>query len=384
MPGWKTWLVSNDNARTEPCHSSSTEYSRRVLSDAKNQSAADPATVFEENLGQLMALVQRRLTLELQFHQRHDLERLESDLTELVTEFGQLLRVIYRYDLGEALAHEAAWFASVLAARGPGVDAWRLLLDSWVMAIQGVIKPPECNQLAAPLQELRQRTDEFFVGAQTGDDTPAARPVQELVDRLVVGDRNGAQQLLRVQRTAGVPATDLILRLILPAMAEVGRRWERNQLAVFEEHLASETILRLLAGLTADEAVPVRAGRTAMVSCVPGDQHQILPAALTAYLELRGWDARSLGRSLPSDQIARAAAEIKPVAVFLSMTMLARLPEALAVVEQVRSKLPGCVVIAGGRGTVWGRRLLETVGARVTQDFCEAHRLASGEELKDA
>ncbi|MGC8989903.1 MAG: hypothetical protein ACP5MD_07265 [Verrucomicrobiia bacterium] len=117
----------------------------------KNQSAANPAAVFEEHLGQLTALVRQRLTLELQFHQRHDLEQLESDLTELVVEFGQLLRVIYRYDLGDALTHEAAWFASVLAARGPGLDAWRLLLDSWVMAIEGVIKPPECNQLAAPL-----------------------------------------------------------------------------------------------------------------------------------------------------------------------------------------------------------------------------------------
>ncbi|MDH7501806.1 MAG: B12-binding domain-containing protein [Verrucomicrobiota bacterium] len=355
-----------------------------MFSGPKNQSAANPAAVFEEHLGQLTALVRQRLTLELQFHQRHDLEQLESDLTELVVEFGQLLRVIYRYDLGDALTHEAAWFASVLAARGPGLDAWRLLLDSWVMAIEGVIKPPECNQLAAPLQGLRELSQQVFAGAQTPHDAPTARPVEELVDCLVVGDRNGAQQLLQVQRAAGLPAADLILRLILPAMAEIGRLWERNELAVFEEHLASETILRLLAGLTAGEMNLARAGCTAMVSCAPGDQHQILPAALTAYLELRGWNVRSLGRSLPSGQIALAAAQVKPAALFLSMTMLARLPEALAVVEQVRTQLPGCAVIVGGRGAVWGRQLLEMAGARVTQDFDEAHRLASGERLKDA
>jgi methanogenic corrinoid protein MtbC1 len=336
------------------------------------------AAAFEEHLDQLMALVRQRLTLEWQFHQRADLARLESDLAELVREFGQLLRVVYGYNLTEALAQEAAWYASALAARGPGSDAWGLLLDSWIMAIEGVIKPPECNQLAAPLRQLRSRAQQLFVEAQTRRGPPAPEAVDQLVDRLVAGDRAGAQQWLQAQMTAGTPATDLIVRLILPALAEIGRRWELNELAVFEEHLASETMLRLLAWLAAGPAILPPASRVALVSCVPNDQHQILPAALSAYLELRGWTVRCLGRSLPADQIAAAAARIKPAALLLSMTMVARLPEALQVVEQVQARLPQCTIIVGGRGAALGRAWLEAAGARVTQDFDQAHRWASG------
>jgi methanogenic corrinoid protein MtbC1 len=355
-----------------------------VFTGARNRPPLDLATVFEEHLDQLAALVRQRLALEWQFHQRQDLAQLKSDLTELVREFGQLLRVIYHYDLRDALAHEAAWYASVLAARGPGGDAWGLLLDSWIMAIQGVIKPPECNQLAAPLRELRGRGQPVFAAAQVRRGTPPPAPVRELADRLVAGDRAGAMALLQSQRAAGAAATELILRLIVPAMADIGRRWELNELAVFEEHLASETMLRLLADWAVGEAESAPTGRVAMVSCVPNDQHQILPAVLTAYLELRGWSVRSLGRSLPAEQIVQAVERIEPVALFLSMTMLARLPETLAVVEQARAQRPGCRIIVGGHGATWGRQLLEAAGARVTQDFDEAHRWASGEESPHA
>lgn len=47
-------------------------------------------------------------------------------------------------------------------------------------------------------------------------------------------------------------------------------------------------MLRLLAGLVLGDAGLAPSGRVALVSCVPNDKHQILPAALTAYLELRG------------------------------------------------------------------------------------------------
>ena len=180
--------------------------------------------MFEAHPAQLVALVRQRLVLEWQFHQRNDLARLENDLTELLREFGQWLRVIYRYDMRETLAHEAAWYASVLAARGPDDDAWKLALGSWIIAIQGVIKPPKCNRLAAPLQELRGRGHQLFAEAQAQYIAPPSAPARNLAERLVASDLVGASALLQSDCDAGVLVPDLILRLIFPAMAEIGRR----------------------------------------------------------------------------------------------------------------------------------------------------------------
>ena len=74
------------------------------------------SALFDESFGSLMALVQQRVELELRFHNRSDLQQLESDLSELIREFGVLLRVVYRYDLAKALTQEAVWYASALVS----------------------------------------------------------------------------------------------------------------------------------------------------------------------------------------------------------------------------------------------------------------------------
>ena len=70
---------------------------------------------------------------------------------------------VYRYDLAQALAQEAVWYASALAVRGPGKDAFSLLLESWIIAVQGIIKPPECNLLAEPIRELQTNLPILFI-----------------------------------------------------------------------------------------------------------------------------------------------------------------------------------------------------------------------------
>ncbi len=337
---------------------------------------AQAVAAFEHHFARLTALVQERLEVEWQFHRREDLEGLQPELMELVREFGALLRVVYHYNLSEALGREAAWYASALKSRGPGEDAFSLLLDSWIVAIQGLLKPPECNLLAAPLQALRANLESVFQEAESRRGDPPAPEIRAMVDRLILGDHPGVRDILRTRMVDGTPPYEIIVGALLPAMGEVGRRWELNELAVFEEHLATETVQRLIAGLSALSPSGDPLARTAMVSCVPHDEHQILPLALSTYLELRGWRVRSLGRSLPAKEIGKAAAALKPDAIFLSLAMLSRLAEALDLVALLKETAPRALIFIGGRGAEPGRTLLEEAGAQVVQDFDEAHRRA--------
>jgi len=329
---------------------------------------------FEHHFSQLLALVRGRLEVEWQFHKRADLKQMEPDLLELVREFGALLRVVYRYDLRDALKREAAWYALTLATRGPGADAFALLLDSWVIAIQVLIKPPECNILAAPLQNLRENSKDIFAALETRRGISNDPGVSALAEQLVVGDYGSARDLLRSGISSGMEPHEIIVRMLLPAMSEIGRRWELNELAIFQEHLATETTQKLIYELSswASPAMPIT--HTALLTCVPNDEHQVLPTALRAYLELRGWDARSLGRSLPSEQIVKATLSLKPDAVFASLSMLSRLIEAIALITHLRGEIPNCRVLVGGRGAEPVRELLEENGAIVVRDFDEAHR----------
>lgn len=337
------------------------------------------AAVFESHLPQLLALVGKRLELQRGFHGRSDLPALEPDLFDLARELGLLLRVVYRYDLAEALEEESAWYASVLASRGPGRDAFTLLLDSWIVAIQGVVKPPECDRLARPLREVRSRVDRLLSRGSAPPGPPPAPEVSELVDRLVRGKKAQARGLLEARIAAGVAPHETITRLLLPAMVEVGRRWEIDASGIWEEHLATETVLGLLAGLVASARPVAASPPLGLVGCVPNDEHQLAPAALSAYLELRGWNAPSLGRTLPAEQVVLAAERLEPDAVFLSMNLLARLHDAVGLVGTLRRSRPACPVFVGGRRAAAAQTPLEKAGARVVGSFEDAHREATRE-----
>ena len=283
-----------------------------------------------EHFSHLSALVRRRLEVAWRYRPQEEMGPLEPELLDYVNEFGRLLQVVFRYGLTEALQGEAAWYASLLASRGPGKEAFALLLDSWIVAIQGIIKPPECHTLAQPLENLRAGLDEIFALAHSHRFSLPEPEVTQLVEVLIEGDAARAMGLVSAWLAQGGSPYGLIPSRLLPAMGEIGRRWELNELAVYQEHLATETLIRLLCGLPALAPPPPPLGRTALVTCVPGDEHQVVPLALGVYLELRGWRVRSLGRSLPLAQIAAAAAAFAPNVVFLSLTMLSRLEEALA------------------------------------------------------
>lgn len=342
----------------------------------KNVASGNPESeLFEEYFDRLMALAHQRMEIEWISHRRADLQLLRADLLEIHREFGALLRVVFRYRLFEALREEAIGYAAMLAHRRSPHDALALLFDSWIMAILGLIRPPECNALAAPLKKLRDDLPALL------REMPSRRPDEAslaLMGKAVAGDFVGAQEIVRRYLADGVPAHGIVSDLLLAAMSEIGARWERDELTIYQEHLATEIVVRLLAGLPAMIPTVPSIGRKALVSCAPEDHIQLAPMALTVYLELRGWQAVSLGQGLPADQIAAAVEALRPDAVFLSLAMVARLSGALETLERVSRLTPRPVVILGGRGAQLARGKLESAGAVVAESFDHAHRQALG------
>lgn len=331
------------------------------------------SALFERNYNNLLALVLKRMEVEMQYHPFGALKSLESDLIEQFREFGELLRVIYRYDLTNILPQEAAWYASALSSRGPARDAFKLLVESWIIAIQGTIKPPECNSLSTPLRALLTNANTIFAEASKRRGSIPSPDIADMVDLLIMGDRTKTLALLTGHLDNGIHSYDLITRFILPALVEIGRRWESNEIQIFEEHLASETIIRLLAGFSINLPHDPPINRHGLVSCVPNEKHQLVPMALSTFLELKGWQVTSLGSSLPANQINLAVNQLKPDSIFLSFNMLSRLADTLALVSQLHETHPGINILIGGNGAQASKSLLEKSNATVMASFNDAH-----------
>lgn len=340
--------------------------------------------LFSSEFGNLSALVLKRLELEWHYHQRPDLGRADQQLLLYAIEFGRLLHVGYRHHLFSALREECKWFAAVFGSRGSSHDAFALVLESWIMAIQGWLKSPECNELARPIQSIRDDLEGWIEPGSTMHKASIETARPALLEKLICGDVRGAREVLSEIASEIASPDRLIVEVMLPAMAEIGQRWESDRLEIFQEHLATETIRSLLAGLTA--MTPESRQKTdaiALVSCAPGDEHELIPLALASYLTFRGWSVKNLGVGLPADQIAQAVACFEPQALFLTFTMLSRLDDVLDVIGKVRHESERCRIILGGHGASVAKAVLENRGALVALDFDEGFHLA-GEGLTDA
>lgn len=337
------------------------------------------ARVFTTEFPQLSALVQKRIELEWQYHQRsNDTGIGLSELLTYADDFGKMLKVVYRYSLLNALQEEAKWYATVFSARGSGHLVFAALLESWIVSIQGLIKPPECNELSEPLQRLHRELPGILRKAADSLQTLAAEPPSPLVASLLRGDILVARDIVAGLLSEGSSLDRLITDLVLPAMADIGLRWEMHRVEIYQEHLATEAVRTLLVSIASMKQATQPSPPTALVSCVPGDKHDLVPLALWAYLEACGWSAKNLGTSLPADQIAKAVADLVPGAVFLVQTLLSQLDDALETIAMIRAVSPNCRVVVGGRGAEAARRIIEGAGATVAQNFAEACRITAG------
>jgi excisionase family DNA binding protein len=121
----------------------------------------------------------------------------------------------------------------------------------------------------------------------------------ELVDRLTRSDEPGAWAVIDDAVRGGMEPTQVYLDLLVPALHEVGDRWERGELTVGEEHQASALVQRFIGRLGPRFARRGRKRGTIAVGAGPGDAHGLPSALLSDPLRARGFDVVDLGGDVP-------------------------------------------------------------------------------------
>jgi methanogenic corrinoid protein MtbC1 len=163
------------------------------------------------------------------------------------------------------------------------------------------------------------------------------------------GQRRAATEIaLRSQRDGADLAT-IYQAVLQPSLYEVGRRWERNEITVADEHLITAIVQFTMAQLYAaqEPVAPVRG--PAVVTGVEGDLHQIGAHMVADLLEHDGWDVRFLGSNLPAAGIVAAVADHQAALVGVSATMLVNLPQVQLLLQALRAAGgPALRVMVGG------------------------------------
>jgi DNA-binding transcriptional MerR regulator len=137
----------------------------------------------------------------------------------------------------------------------------------------------------------------------------------ELADALDRYDEPRAQSIL--DRVLAVVTVDTFLsEIVIPYLSELGDRWERGEASIAQEHFASSIIRGRLLGLARGWGQGL--GPTAVLACLPGEQHDLGLLAFGLALRARGWRIVYLGADSPIETVEEAGGRHEPSLIVLS------------------------------------------------------------------
>jgi len=161
--------------------------------------------------------------------------------------------------------------------------------------------------------------------------------LKKLYDAIVDGDAKTSKALATQAMEAKLDPKMLLDEYMIPAMNEVGRRFETNEYFVPELLIAARAMKQALEiikpALVATGAEPV--GKVA-IGTVKGDLHDIGKNLVAAMLEGGGFEIIDLGVDVPPEKFIGAVKEKGANIIALSALLTTTMPSMKATIEQLQ------------------------------------------------
>jgi corrinoid protein of di/trimethylamine methyltransferase len=158
--------------------------------------------------------------------------------------------------------------------------------------------------------------------------------LQALYDAVLTGDAKSARAITEAALAEKIQPLTLVQEYMMPAMAEVGRRFEANEYFVPELLLSARAMkssLELVRPLLVASGA-VSAGRVA-IGTVKGDMHDIGKNLVAAMLEGGGYEVIDLGVNVPPEKFIEAVKEKGANIVAMSALLTTTMPSMKTTVD---------------------------------------------------
>ena len=166
---------------------------------------------------------------------------------------------------------------------------------------------------------------------------------------LISSNRNEAGNIIMQEMDSGTSFADISVGIIQPALYEIGRLWQVNQITVAQEHLATAISQNVLAKAyaRADFKVPIE--RRALFACIENNYHSLGLLMVSDAFEVEGWSVTYLGENTPTDGRIRML-DASPVDLLgLSISMHDQVAALSDDIEKIQLELGSrCPTIAVG------------------------------------
>jgi len=194
---------------------------------------------------------------------------------------------------------------------------------------------------------LRNHT--MVTDRRLGDYIQVEQSFTPYMDRLLLGDRRGCRVIVQGLLAEGISFRDLYVNLFQRAMYRTGELWMRNQIPVATEHLATSVTLDMMTLVHPTLLDSPRKGRSAVVTCVGSELHEMGAHMVADTFELHGWDSYFLGANTPVKGLLELLDDKQPNVLCLSVSLSSHTGRFKETVKKTRARFPGLDILAGGQ-----------------------------------
>jgi MerR family transcriptional regulator, light-induced transcriptional regulator len=295
---------------------------------------------------------------------------------ELVARFGPAGRA----KCAEDARFHLRYLAQALVLGVPGVFADYL---AWAVPMLASRKVPKAD-LRADMEELHTLLAEHFPHARSSLEAvmlPALAAIDAAAEEVeltpigahaqayftAVQDEGPveARRVVSELSDSGMPATQIYVDVLAPAMQRTGELWQANRISVGDEHYFTAVTQRVMARLFSDLVQGRGRGPGVVVSCVATELHELGARMVCDLLELGGYNSHYLGANMPPRAIADFACLRGARVLALSASITPHLAAVREVIGHLRAD-PRCAhikVLVGGRAFNGSPSLWQATGA---------------------
>ncbi len=168
---------------------------------------------------------------------------------------------------------------------------------------------------------------------------------QNTLKFLLSGNLDGLKLVFKKFRKTGT-IPQFYEKILRPVMYDVGALWRDGRLDVGSEHVASNTVTRLIESM--NTRLKSKPNSKTILVCTPDGEYHVIPCLmLETYLTLKGYNVINLSPSVPTKSLINHINKESPDLVLVSITLDEHIKSGMQLIKNIKKlKIP---VIVGGQ-----------------------------------
>jgi MerR family transcriptional regulator, light-induced transcriptional regulator len=176
------------------------------------------------------------------------------------------------------------------------------------------------------------------------------------LNSLLDGDKKQCVQIVTGLLNQDVSLKEIYLDLLQRAMYRIGQMWENQKCMIANEHMATRITESLIELSSEYFSGKNRIGKTALITCVDKEFHELGARMVAGFMEALGWDIIFIGSNTPQNEIIELIKDRKPDIVGISNNFYVNYSRLVKLVWSIKQEIPGQEIIIGGQALADGKK----------------------------